>query len=136
MSDWCRSHPRYEAKRKPLSLCGQCWKLYFLRNPEKKVVVQESRHTTERVYSMSKRQVIPVAHPSLLLSLMTDQKTKEPYLAIKVGDFTEIGLSLDAASALAASIERFQELYREHHYRAVAKAKTAAANNKAQPSTR
>lgn len=127
MSNWCRSHPKYEAKRKPQSLCGQCWKLYFLCNPEKKVIVQESRHTTERVYSMSKRQVIPVAHPSLLLSLMTDEK-KQPYLAIKVGDFTEIGLSLDAASALAASIERFQELYREQHYRAVAKAATAAAN--------
>jgi hypothetical protein len=34
MSHWCASHPRYEAKRPPGSLCGECWKLYLLRCPE------------------------------------------------------------------------------------------------------
>lgn len=36
MSDWCKHHPKYEAKRKPGSVCGRCWELWFLRNPELK----------------------------------------------------------------------------------------------------
>lgn len=36
MSHWCATHPRYSAKRQPNSLCGDCWKLWFLRNPEEK----------------------------------------------------------------------------------------------------
>lgn len=36
MSDWCASHPKYEAKRRPGSLCGRCWQLYFLGHPEEK----------------------------------------------------------------------------------------------------
>lgn len=36
MSDWCQSHPTYSAKRPPNSLCGRCFQLYFLRNPELK----------------------------------------------------------------------------------------------------
>jgi len=34
MSDYCPTHKRYSAKRQPKSICGQCWKLYFLKNPE------------------------------------------------------------------------------------------------------
>lgn len=36
MSDWCSSHPRYSAKREPNSICGTCWSLWHLRNPELK----------------------------------------------------------------------------------------------------
>ncbi len=36
MRDWCKEHPKYEAKRKPGSTCGTCWHLYFLKNPEAK----------------------------------------------------------------------------------------------------
>ena len=34
MSHYCQTHPRYEAKREPNSLCGECWRLWFLKNPE------------------------------------------------------------------------------------------------------
>ena len=34
MSHWCKSHPTYSAKRQPKSICGDCWRLWFLRNPE------------------------------------------------------------------------------------------------------
>lgn len=34
MADWCKSHPRYSAKKTPGSLCGSCWALWFLKNPE------------------------------------------------------------------------------------------------------
>jgi hypothetical protein len=34
MSHYCETHPRYEAKREPNSICGNCWQLYFLRCPE------------------------------------------------------------------------------------------------------
>lgn len=36
MSDYCPQHPRYSAKRAPNSLCGNCFRLWFLRNPELK----------------------------------------------------------------------------------------------------
>lgn len=36
MSEWCRSHPTYSAKREPNSLCGDCWRSYFYRCPERK----------------------------------------------------------------------------------------------------
>lgn len=36
MSHWCQSHPKYEAKREPNSLCGECWRLWFFKNPELK----------------------------------------------------------------------------------------------------
>ncbi len=42
MSDWCKEHPRYSAKRMPNSICGECWKLYFIRNPEDKERLQET----------------------------------------------------------------------------------------------
>lgn len=42
MADWCGEHPRYSAKRKPNSLCGKCWALWFIRNPEFKVEMQET----------------------------------------------------------------------------------------------
>ena len=47
MSHWCGSHPRYEAKREPGSLCGHCWRLWFLKNPELK-------SDTVRVYEEGK----------------------------------------------------------------------------------
>lgn len=34
MSDWCPTHKTYSAKRPPKSLCGKCFELWFLRNPE------------------------------------------------------------------------------------------------------
>ena len=34
MADWCKTHPTYSAKRPPKSLCGKCFELYFLKNPE------------------------------------------------------------------------------------------------------
>lgn len=46
--DWCSEHPRYEAKRKPNSLCGRCWELYFIKNPEDRHPVEE-RRTQEEV---------------------------------------------------------------------------------------
>lgn len=42
MSDWCVSHPKYSAKRKPNSLCGRCWALWFIRNPEEKIELHET----------------------------------------------------------------------------------------------
>lgn len=36
MSDWCKLHPKYGAKRRPVTQCSRCWKLYFLKNPEEK----------------------------------------------------------------------------------------------------
>jgi hypothetical protein len=36
MSHFCQTHPRYEAKREPNSLCGECWTLWFYRCPERK----------------------------------------------------------------------------------------------------
>lgn len=40
--NWCQQHPRYEAKRKPNSLCGRCWSLFFLKNPEEKEAVKDT----------------------------------------------------------------------------------------------
>lgn len=42
MGDWCQSHPRYSAKRRPGSTCGRCWQLFFRKNPEEKTDVRES----------------------------------------------------------------------------------------------
>ena len=42
MSHFCRSHPRYEAKREPNSICGACWQLYFYKNPEAKEVLKRT----------------------------------------------------------------------------------------------
>lgn len=47
MMDWCASHPKYEAKRKPNSLCGRCWALYFIKNPEDRNPVEERRGQEE-----------------------------------------------------------------------------------------
>lgn len=47
MSHWCKTHPAYSAKREPRSLCGHCWMLYFLKNPELKgasLLCREERH--------------------------------------------------------------------------------------------
>lgn len=38
MSHYCKSHPQYSAKREPNSLCGECWKLWHYRCPERKVL--------------------------------------------------------------------------------------------------
>lgn len=42
MMAWCKTHPRCSAKRMPNSLCGRCFQLYFLKNPEEKTVVLET----------------------------------------------------------------------------------------------
>lgn len=42
--NWCAAHPKYSAKRQPNSLCGDCWRLWFLRCPE-------LRHDARRVLS-------------------------------------------------------------------------------------
>lgn len=49
MGHYCKEHPRYEAKRKPGSICGRCWELYFLRNPEEKRVAIESYAELEKM---------------------------------------------------------------------------------------
>lgn len=41
MSHYCQQHPRYEAKRKPGSVCGRCWQLYFFSHPEEKLPTTE-----------------------------------------------------------------------------------------------
>lgn len=41
MSHWCKLHPRYEAKREPNSVCGDCWHLWHLKNPELKPAPSE-----------------------------------------------------------------------------------------------
>lgn len=42
MSDWCKAHPRYSAKRMPKSLCGKCWSLYFIKNPEERCIIRQA----------------------------------------------------------------------------------------------
>ena len=49
MSHWCNQHPRYAAKRTPGSLCGECWRLYFLKNPEEKGRLKETYQEAERL---------------------------------------------------------------------------------------
>jgi len=49
MSDWCKSHPRYSAKKMPNSLCGKCFQLYFLKNPEVKPRLEETYADLEKV---------------------------------------------------------------------------------------
>jgi hypothetical protein len=49
MSNWCAVHPRYEAKRKPGSICGECWRLYFLKNPEEKPRYQETYQDSDKL---------------------------------------------------------------------------------------
>jgi len=49
MSNWCQTHPKYSAKRAPRSLCGDCWRLYFLKNPEEKTVVLETYTELEKM---------------------------------------------------------------------------------------
>lgn len=49
MSNWCQSHPRYEAKQKPGSTCGDCWKLYFLKNPEEKQEVIDTYEELSKI---------------------------------------------------------------------------------------
>ncbi|MDH5667851.1 MAG: hypothetical protein OEY86_07570 [Nitrospira sp.] len=47
MSDWCKEHPRYSAKRTPNSVCGRCWVLYFIKNPEEKDRLRETYREAE-----------------------------------------------------------------------------------------
>lgn len=44
---WCGEHPRYEAKREPAGLCGRCWSLFFIKNPEAKEVLQREYREAE-----------------------------------------------------------------------------------------
>lgn len=34
MSHFCKSHPRYEGKSEPNSICGDCFQLWRWKNPE------------------------------------------------------------------------------------------------------
>lgn len=49
MSHWCKSHPRYEAKREPNSVCGDCWHLWHLKNPELKMENRDRERPSEQV---------------------------------------------------------------------------------------
>jgi hypothetical protein len=44
---WCKTHPRYSAKREPFGLCKRCWSLYFYKNPEAKEVLQRTYREAE-----------------------------------------------------------------------------------------
>lgn len=49
MSEWCAEHPRYSAKRRPNSLCGRCWQLWFFRNPEDRQEIRETYSELEKM---------------------------------------------------------------------------------------
>lgn len=49
MSHWCKSHPRYSAKREPNSLCGDCWAIWFYRCPEAKPALQQVYAEAEKI---------------------------------------------------------------------------------------
>lgn len=49
MSHYCPEHKRYEAKREPSGLCGRCWSLWFLKNPEAKEVLQRKYREAEEI---------------------------------------------------------------------------------------
>lgn len=60
MSHWCKQHPRYAAKRTPGSVCGDCWALFFLKNPEEKDRLKETYQEAERL-----REAMPPAAKSI-----------------------------------------------------------------------
>lgn len=39
--NWCKDHPQYSAKREPKTTCGECWKLWFIRCPEERLMPKE-----------------------------------------------------------------------------------------------
>jgi hypothetical protein len=49
MSNWCQSHPTYSAKREPNSLCGKCWSLFNLKNPERRGPEQDERKAVKGI---------------------------------------------------------------------------------------
>lgn len=49
MSHYCKSHPRFEGKSIPKSICGDCWHLYFIRNPEDKERLQGTYADAEKL---------------------------------------------------------------------------------------
>lgn len=76
----------------------------------------------------SKRPIIN--DRAVQIHLVTDKATTEPTIVVKVGLFTEIGLSLDAAAALESALSRFRAIYFEEHAERVTKAQQAAARGK------
>lgn len=76
---------------------------------------------------MSKTKRPLINDRAVQIQLITDKTTKEPTIVVKVGLFTEIGLSLEAASALEAALAKFRAVYLEEHAERVTKAQQATA---------
>ena len=64
--------------------------------------------------------------PQLSLALDKDPQTKETVVLIKVGDFTEITLTLDQSRALVESLTRIRNLHIEHLQHQVERARINA----------
>lgn len=79
---------------------------------------------------MAKRKSILNNTNAVQLRMGKDDVTKEPLVIIKVGVFTEIGLTLDGAAGLEASLRQLRALYLEEHAERVTKAQQAAARGK------
>lgn len=75
---------------------------------------------------MTKRKSTPNNTNAVQLRMGKDEATKEPLVIIKVGVFTEIGLTLDGAAGLEASLRQLREMYLEEHTQRVTKAQQAA----------
>lgn len=79
---------------------------------------------------MAKRKSTLNNANAVQLRMGKDDVTKEPLVIIKVGVFTEIGLTLDGAAGLEASLRQLRALYLEEHAERVTKAQQAAARGK------
>lgn len=76
---------------------------------------------------MTTRKSILNNSNAVQLRMGKDATTKEPLVIIKVGVFTEIGLTLDGAVGLEASLRQLREMYLEEHTQRVVKAQQAVA---------
>lgn len=56
---------------------------------------------------------IEVLSRQVVVRLGIDERTREPLMILNIGAFTEIGMTLDVAGALQASLSRVRELYIE-----------------------
>lgn len=79
---------------------------------------------------MAKRKSTLPNTNAVQLRMGKDEATNEPLVIIKVGVFTEIGLTLDGAAGLEASLRQLRALYLEEHAERVNKAQQAAARGK------
>jgi len=73
-----------------------------------------------------KTRTMPNASRQLSLALDKDPKTEETVILIKVGDFTEITLTLDQSRALVESLTRMRNLHIEHLQHQVERARINA----------